>query len=54
MRLRECSRGRRGLAAEIARKFGVEPAQVSRFRAGTEAFPAAKLDELYAFLKPKA
>lgn len=45
---------RRGLAAEIARRFDVEPAQVSRFKAGTEDFPATKLDALHAFLKTEA
>jgi hypothetical protein len=35
-----------GLAAELARRLGVQPAQLSRFKAGTERFPAAKLDEL--------
>jgi transcriptional regulator with XRE-family HTH domain len=49
--LRKRMAQKRGLGAEIARRFGVEAAQVSRFKAGEEAFPAAKLDELYAFLK---
>ena len=41
---------RRGLGAELARKLGVERAQVSRFKAGREAFPARKLGGLYALL----
>ncbi len=41
---------RRGLGAELARKLGVERAQVSRFKAGKEPFPAAKLGRLYELL----
>lgn len=41
---------KRGLGAELARRLGVEPAQVSRFKKGKEAFPASKLDSLYALL----
>jgi transcriptional regulator with XRE-family HTH domain len=41
---------RRGLGAELARKLGVERAQVSRFKAGTEPFPIARLSELYTLL----
>jgi hypothetical protein len=37
---------RRGLGAELARKLGVERAQMSRFKAGTESFPSAKLEDL--------
>jgi len=39
----------RGLGAELGRALGVEAAQLSRFKAG-DAFPAAKLDALYALL----
>jgi hypothetical protein len=45
--LRKKTAERRGLGAELARKLGVERAQVSRFKAGTEAFPALKLSALY-------
>jgi hypothetical protein len=41
---------RRGLGAELARKLGVERAQVSRFLAGKEKFPRAKLPELLGLL----
>jgi hypothetical protein len=41
---------RRGLGAELSRKLGVERAQVSRFKAGTEAFPASKLGDLHELL----
>jgi hypothetical protein len=41
----------RGLGAQIARRFGVEPSQVSRFKTGKESFPTGKLDALLAFLK---
>jgi hypothetical protein len=41
----------RGLAAQIARHFGVEPARVSRFKAGKESFPVDELDQLLAYLK---
>jgi transcriptional regulator with XRE-family HTH domain len=41
---------RRGLGAELARKLGVERAQVSRFKAGKEAFPASKLAALSELL----
>jgi hypothetical protein len=44
----------RGLGAEIARELGVERAQVSRFKAGTEAFPAQKLNTLYEALTARA
>ncbi len=43
----------RGLAAEVARRFDVEPAQVSKFKNGHEGFPAGKLDALYTFLKAR-
>jgi transcriptional regulator with XRE-family HTH domain len=49
-RLRKRTAERRGLGAELARKLGVERAQVSRFKAGKEAFPAGKLGGLYALL----
>jgi len=48
--LRRKSAERRGLGAELARKLGVERAQVSRFKAGTEAFPASKLGDLHGLL----
>ena len=48
--LRKKMAERRGLGAELARKLGVERAQVSRFKAGKEPFPAAKLAGLYALL----
>ena len=48
--LRKKMAERRGLGAELARKLAVERAQVSRFKAGTEAFPAAKLGALYELL----
>jgi transcriptional regulator with XRE-family HTH domain len=48
--LRKRTAERRGLGAELARKLGVERAQVSRFKAGKEAFPAGKLGGLYALL----
>ena len=48
--LREKTAERRGLAAELARTLGVERAQISRFKAGKEAFPAAKLGALNALL----
>jgi hypothetical protein len=41
----------RGLGATIARRFGIEPSQVSRFKAGKESFPHGKLDALMALLK---
>ena len=41
---------RRGVGAELARKLGVERAQMSRFKAGKEAFPASKLGLLYDLL----
>jgi|GEM_PF-7033553 hypothetical protein len=40
--LRKKMAERRGLGAELARKLGVERAQVSRFKAGKKPFPAAK------------
>jgi DNA-binding MarR family transcriptional regulator len=49
--LRRKTAERRGLGAELARKLGVERAQVSRFKAGTETFPASKLAALYDELK---
>ncbi len=49
--LRKRLDAKRGLGVEIARRFGVESAQVSRFKSGDDTFPAAKLDELFAFLK---
>jgi DNA-binding MarR family transcriptional regulator len=48
--LRRKTAERRGLGAELARKLGVERAQVSRFKAGREAFPASKLGALYELL----
>jgi hypothetical protein len=48
--LRKKTAERRGLGAELARKLGVERAQVSRFKAGKEAFPAAKLAALRGLL----
>jgi transcriptional regulator with XRE-family HTH domain len=48
--LRKKTAERRGLGAELARKLGVERAQVSRFKAGNESFPAGKLAGLYALL----
>jgi hypothetical protein len=48
--LRKKMAERRGLGAELAHKLGVERAQVSRFKAGSEAFPANKLASLYALL----
>jgi hypothetical protein len=48
--LRKKTAERRGLGAELARKLGVERAQVSRFKAGSEPFPAAKLSGLYELL----
>lgn len=48
--LRKKMAERRGLGAELARKLGVERAQVSRFKAAREAFPAAKLRGLYELL----
>ena len=41
----------RGLGAELARRLKVEPPQISRFKAGTEDFPVAKLDALWSMLK---
>jgi hypothetical protein len=41
---------RRGLGAELARKLGVERAQVSRFKAGRESFPVMKLEGLFELL----
>ena len=49
--LRKKSAERRGLGAELARKLGVERAQVSRFKAGKEAFPAGKLTSLVQLLE---
>lgn len=48
--LREKTAVRRGFAAELARTLGVERAQISRFKAGKEAFPAAKLASLFDLL----
>jgi hypothetical protein len=48
--LRKKMAERRGLGAELARKLGVERAQVSRFKAGKEAFPASKLTRLHDLL----
>lgn len=48
--LRKKMAERRGLGAEVARKLGVERAQVSRFKAGKESFPAAKIGDLYSLL----
>jgi transcriptional regulator with XRE-family HTH domain len=45
---------RRGLGAELARKLGVERAQVSRFKAGKELFPASKLAQLQDLLKAES
>lgn len=49
--LTKLSGERRGLAAEIARRFNVEPGQVSKFKSGRIDFPVAKIDDLLAFLK---
>ena len=49
--LRRKTAERRGLGAELARKLGVERAQVSRFKAGKEAFPASKLGALHELLE---
>ena len=49
--LRKKMAERRGLGAELARKLGVERAQVSRFKAGTETFPASRLAALYDELR---
>jgi hypothetical protein len=48
--LRRKTAERRGLGAELARKLGVERAQVSRFKAGKEAFPSGKLSALHGLL----
>jgi hypothetical protein len=48
--LRKRMAERRGLGAELARKLGVERAQVSRFKAGMEAFPSGKLSALHDLL----
>lgn len=48
--LRKRMAERRGLGAELARRLGVERAQVSRFKAGKEAFPMAKLAGLFELL----
>jgi DNA-binding Xre family transcriptional regulator len=45
---------RRGLGAELARKLGVERAQVSRFKGGVEAFPVSKLSTLWTLLHEPA
>jgi hypothetical protein len=47
--LRKKMAERRGLGAELARRLGVERAQVSRFKAGAEAFPVAKLARYLRF-----
>jgi transcriptional regulator with XRE-family HTH domain len=52
--LRKKTAERRGLGAELARKLGVERAQVSRFKTGKEAFPANKLTALYDLLRASA
>jgi len=52
--LRKKMAERRGLGAELARKLGVERAQVSRFKAGKEAFPASKLRGLHELLAAEA
>ncbi len=52
--LRRRTAERRGLGAELARKLGVERAQVSRFKAGKEAFPANKLTALHDLLRASA
>jgi len=49
--LRKKMAERRGLGAELARKLGVERAQVSRFKAGVEPFPVGKLPTLWAMLR---
>ena len=49
--LRRKTAERRGLGAELARKLAVERAQVSRFKAGKEAFPASKLGALHDLLE---
>ena len=48
--LRKKMAERRGLGAELARKLGVERAQVSRFKAGKESFPSSKLGVLHQLL----
>jgi transcriptional regulator with XRE-family HTH domain len=45
--LRKKMAERRGLGAELARRLGVERAQVSRFKTGKEAFPTGKLLRLF-------
>jgi hypothetical protein len=52
--LRKKMAERRGLGAELARKLGVERAQVSRFKAGAEPFPAGRLPTLWAMLHQAA
>ena len=52
--LRKKTAEHRGLGAELARKLGVERAQVSRFKTGKEAFPANKLTALYDLLRASA
>jgi hypothetical protein len=42
--------GPRGLAAAIARRLDVHPAQLSRFRYGRESFPARKAHALFELL----
>jgi hypothetical protein len=42
--------GPRGLAAALASRLEVHPAQMSRFRSGREPFPAAKVDALLEVL----
>jgi transcriptional regulator with XRE-family HTH domain len=48
--LRKRTEQQPGLAARLARRLGVSPAQVSRFKGGYDRFPAAKLDRLFALL----
>jgi len=52
--LRKKMAERRGLGAELARKLGVERAQVSRFKAGSEMFPAGRLAALWELLRREA
>ena len=50
MLLKRLAKGPRGLAASFARHLEVDPAQLSRFKHGREAFPAAKIEMLLAML----
>ena len=50
MLLKRLAKGPRGLAASLARHLEVDPAQLSRFKHGREAFPAEKIELLLAML----